>query len=141
MQAICRVDGWNSPCRNICQSPAGHRIAIRLAVERLAQQRELDRAEQDQAMFDAVRQLSDDAAAQLPQSASARQIIRAESQTEVWKGLDRLKELDRDTLVAFYIKGRSLKQMSREFETPIGTIKRRLHVARNRLKSALEAHG
>jgi len=28
--------------------------------------------------------------------------------------------------------------MSREFETPIGTIKRRLHVARNRLKKALE---
>jgi DNA-directed RNA polymerase specialized sigma24 family protein len=28
--------------------------------------------------------------------------------------------------------------MSREFETPVGTIKRRLHVARNRLRRALE---
>jgi RNA polymerase sigma-70 factor, ECF subfamily len=28
--------------------------------------------------------------------------------------------------------------MSRDFETPVGTIKRRLHVARNRLKAALE---
>jgi DNA-directed RNA polymerase specialized sigma24 family protein len=28
--------------------------------------------------------------------------------------------------------------MSRSFETPIGTIKRRLHVARHRLKKALE---
>ena len=28
--------------------------------------------------------------------------------------------------------------MSREFETPVGTIKRRLHVARNRLKKVLE---
>ena len=28
--------------------------------------------------------------------------------------------------------------MSREFETPIGTIKRRLHVARHRLKGLLE---
>jgi DNA-directed RNA polymerase specialized sigma24 family protein len=28
--------------------------------------------------------------------------------------------------------------MSRDFETPVGTIKRRLHVARNRLKKALE---
>jgi DNA-directed RNA polymerase specialized sigma24 family protein len=28
--------------------------------------------------------------------------------------------------------------MSREFEAPIGTIKRRLHVARNRLKKAME---
>ena len=49
-----------------------------------------------------------------------------------------MKPLDRATLVAFYIKGRSLKQMSREFETPVGTIKRRLHVARNRLRHALE---
>jgi DNA-directed RNA polymerase specialized sigma24 family protein len=28
--------------------------------------------------------------------------------------------------------------MAREFETPVGTIKRRLHVARNRLKKVLE---
>ncbi len=66
------------------------------------------------------------------------QIIRNENQAEIWQGLDRLKELDRDTLVAFYIKGRTLKQMAREFETPVGTIKRRLHVARNRLRTALE---
>ena len=46
--------------------------------------------------------------------------------------------MDRATLVAFYLRGRSLKQMSREFETPIGTIKRRLHVARNRLKRQME---
>jgi hypothetical protein len=31
--------------------------------------------------------------------------------------------------------------MSREFETPIGTIKRRLHVARNRLRRQLERAG
>ena len=53
-------------------------------------------------------------------------------------GLERLKPLDRATLVAFYIRGRSLKQMSRDFETPVGTIKRRLHVARNRLREELE---
>jgi RNA polymerase sigma-70 factor (ECF subfamily) len=40
--------------------------------------------------------------------------------------------------MAFYLRGRSLKQMSREFETPIGTIKRRLHVARIRLKRQME---
>jgi RNA polymerase sigma-70 factor (ECF subfamily) len=65
-------------------------------------------------------------------------MVRAEQRAEIWGGLDRLKPLDKATLVAFYIRGRSLKQMSREFETPIGTIKRRLHVARNRLKKALE---
>jgi len=65
-------------------------------------------------------------------------IIRAENRSAVWKGLDRLKETDRATLVAFYIQGRSLKQMAREFDTPIGTIKRRLHVARARLRKQLE---
>ena len=57
---------------------------------------------------------------------------------------ERRHRLDSDrraTLIAFYIRGRSLKQMSREFETPIGTIKRRLHVARHRLKTVLEKMG
>jgi RNA polymerase sigma-70 factor (ECF subfamily) len=65
-------------------------------------------------------------------------LVRAEQAAELYKGLERLKPVDRATLVAFYLRGRSLKQMSREFETPVGTIKRRLHVARNRLKQALE---
>ena len=66
------------------------------------------------------------------------QMVQAEQAAELYRGLDRLKPVDRATLVAFYIRGRTLKQMSREFETPVGTIKRRLHVARNRLKTALE---
>jgi RNA polymerase sigma-70 factor (ECF subfamily) len=65
-------------------------------------------------------------------------LVRSEQQDELYRGLDRLKDLDRETLMAFYIRGRSLKQMSREFETPVGTIKRRLHVARNRLRKQLE---
>ena len=65
-------------------------------------------------------------------------LIQSEQKAKLWAGLDRLKPVDRATLVAFYIRGRSLKQMSREFETPVGTIKRRLHVARNRLRYALE---
>ncbi len=65
-------------------------------------------------------------------------LVRAEQRAELYKGLERLKALDRETLVAFYLHGRSLKQMSREFETPVGTIKRRLHVARNRLREQLE---
>jgi len=65
-------------------------------------------------------------------------LVKAEQAAELYRGLDRLKPIDRATLMAFYIRGRSLKQMSREFETPIGTIKRRLHVARIRLRKALE---
>ena len=69
------------------------------------------------------------------------QMLRAERRQELYEGLDRLKPTDRATLVAFYLQGRSLKQMSREFQTPIGTIKRRLHVARNRLRRELEPAG
>jgi RNA polymerase sigma-70 factor (ECF subfamily) len=65
-------------------------------------------------------------------------LVRSEQKAKLWAGLERLKPVDRATLVAFYINGRSLKQMSREFETPVGTIKRRLHVARNRLRRHLE---
>lgn len=66
------------------------------------------------------------------------ELLKAERAAALHRGLARLKPLDRATLAAFYLKGRSLKQMSREFETPIGTIKRRLHVARNRLRKHLE---
>ena len=66
------------------------------------------------------------------------EMVRAEQRAELWSGLGRLKPLDRDTLVAFYIRGHSIEEMSHEFETPIGTIKRRLHVARNRLRKRLE---
>ena len=45
--------------------------------------------------------------------------------------------MDRETLISFYIEGHSLKEMSEEFGSPIGTIKRRLHTARLRLKDEL----
>ena len=52
-------------------------------------------------------------------------------------GLRRLRPLDRETLEAFYVRGQSLIEMADEFDAPIGTIKRRLHVARKRLASEL----
>jgi RNA polymerase sigma-70 factor (ECF subfamily) len=66
------------------------------------------------------------------------EMVKAEQAAALHVALDHLKPVDRATLVAFYIHGRTLKQMAREFETPVGTIKRRLHVARNRLKKVLE---
>jgi RNA polymerase sigma-70 factor (ECF subfamily) len=66
------------------------------------------------------------------------EMVRAEQRTALYDGLEKLKPVDRATLVAFYLRGRSLQQMSREFETPVGTIKRRLHVARKRLKREME---
>jgi RNA polymerase sigma-70 factor (ECF subfamily) len=66
------------------------------------------------------------------------ELVKTEQAAQLYRGLERLKPVDRATLVAFYIRGRTLKQMAREFETPVGTIKRRLHVARNRLKKVLQ---
>ena len=64
--------------------------------------------------------------------------LEVERQVQVQEGLQRLREMDRDTLVAFYVHGKSLIEMSDDFSAPIGTIKRRLHVARKRLAKEVE---
>ena len=64
-------------------------------------------------------------------------LMQSETAHEVWDCLEKLREMDRQTLVAFYFEGRSLRQMSDLFDSPVGTIKRRLHTARNRLKTEL----
>jgi len=66
------------------------------------------------------------------------EMVRAERKAELLDNLEKLKPIDRNTLVAFYLRGRSLKQMSQEFETPVGTIKRRLHTARERLREQMD---
>jgi RNA polymerase sigma-70 factor, ECF subfamily len=64
-------------------------------------------------------------------------VLEAERADQVRDGLERLRPLDRETLLAFYFEGQSLKEMSTRFSSPVGTIKRRLHTARSRLKEAL----
>ena len=65
-------------------------------------------------------------------------LLAHERHDQLRYGLGQLSSLDRSTLVAFYLKGRSLLEMSDDFEAPVGTIKRRLHVARKRLAKELE---
>ena len=65
-------------------------------------------------------------------------VLTREQRMQVHQGLNRLGDLDRQTLVAFYLDGQSLNQMSDAFAAPIGTIKRRLHVARKRLAKECE---
>jgi RNA polymerase sigma-70 factor (ECF subfamily) len=65
-------------------------------------------------------------------------LLQSERQDQVRRGLRRLRPMDRETLVAFYFDGRSINEMSQKFQTPVGTIKRRLHVARKRLAKELE---
>ena len=64
-------------------------------------------------------------------------VLRQERAALVRAGLDRLRPMDRETLEAFYMRGSSLAEMSHEFDSPVGTIKRRLHVARKRLAKEL----
>jgi RNA polymerase sigma-70 factor (ECF subfamily) len=66
------------------------------------------------------------------------QALKRERKTQVQAGLKRLRRLDRETLMAFYVEGQSLIEMSDQFKSPLGTIKRRLHVARKRLAKELE---
>jgi RNA polymerase sigma-70 factor (ECF subfamily) len=103
-------------------------ITVRMAINRLTRGGAVFGSEPE--MLDAVAGAA---------SSPLEELERGEDRREVHAGLARLKPLDRETLEAFYLRGRTLKQMSREFETPVGTIKRRLHVARLRLKEALEA--
>ena len=64
--------------------------------------------------------------------------LSGERHDQLRQGLQRLREMDRETLEAFYVQGQSLIEMSDQFEAPIGTIKRRLHVARKRLAKEVE---
>ncbi len=103
------------------------RITARMAINRLTRKGPLFGA--DPEMLDAVQ-----AKGRTPEE----NLAVGEAVGQLKAGLAELKPLDRATLEAFYIRGRSLKQMAREFEVPTGTIKRRLHVARARLKEVLE---
>jgi RNA polymerase sigma-70 factor (ECF subfamily) len=67
------------------------------------------------------------------------EVLQRERAARLRAGLRRLREMDRETLEAFYMKGHSLREMSLQFDSPIGTIKRRLHVARKRLAKELAA--
>lgn len=66
-------------------------------------------------------------------------LIARERATRLWDALGQLKPLDRESLVSFYIQGQSLIEIAESLDVPIGTVKRRLHTARNRLKAELRA--
>jgi RNA polymerase sigma-70 factor (ECF subfamily) len=72
-----------------------------------------------------------------PSVSPLEQLISREQITQVRQSLARLKPLDRNTLLAFYYDGQSLETISQQVAAPVGTIKRRLHVARQRLRQEL----
>jgi RNA polymerase sigma-70 factor (ECF subfamily) len=105
------------------------RITARMAINRLTRRGPLTGAEPE--VLDMVQARTD---------GPLEEIERKEAKAELHAGMKQLKDLDRQTLEAFYLQGKSLLDMSKEFETPVGTIKRRLHVARQRLKDVLEGN-
>lgn len=103
------------------------RITARMAINRMTRKGPLFGTEPE--VLDAVAGVS---------RAPDENMELSEAKAGLHAGLAQLKRIDRETLEAFYLRGRSLKQMSREFDVPTGTIKRRLHVARQRLKDVME---
>ena len=101
-------------------------IAVRLSINRLVRKPKERSVEPE--IFDGVRSTT---------SGPFEAVMKTEQAEQVWSGLRQLKSLDRDTLIAFYIEGQSIQEMSDVFRSPLGTIKRRLHTARARLKEVL----
>ena len=61
--------------------------------------------------------------------------IQSERRRSVRSGFEELRLLDREALNAYYLEGKTVAEIAEEFAAPVGTIKRRLHVARKRLAS------
>ncbi len=101
-------------------------IADRLALNRVQRQPR-------ERMIEADYLESVDEAGDLPLT----QMVRVEEAEQLHECLKQLPELDRVTLWAFYFEGCSLLEMAAQFDRPVGTIKRRLHTARGRLRDVI----
>jgi len=123
IQAMRKIDQLHNP---LCFGGWLRSIANRMAINRAV--RRGPAVSMDSTQFEANC---------VAQETPLGEVLAREREDQVRVGLDRLTAMDRDTLLAFYFRGRSLVEMSDEFDSPIGTIKRRLHVARKRLAKEL----
>ena len=97
-------------------------ITVRMAINRGTRRAKLTFI--DQEILEATAQTGQDA---------ENALVREETRKRLHEQLAQLKELDRATLVAYYIDEQSMIEMAEHFGAPVGTIKRRLHTARQRL--------
>ena len=81
--------------------------------------------------IDAIDELEDDSTN--PQAAIEGQELR----DRVMAAINRLSKVQRETVTLFYINGYSQQEVAALQEVPLGTIKYRLHEARNRLKKEM----
>lgn len=124
VQALQKLDQLRDPqCFGAWIRSIAHRMAINRAVRRAPS------VATEPAVLDAACQ---DEATPLGNA------LANERRSQLRDGLARLRQLDRETLEAFYMHGRSLVEMSDDFHAPLGTIKRRLHVARKRLAKEVD---
>ncbi len=123
LRAFCKLNQLEEP-----QRFAGWigQIAVRLSINRAVRRPSETCVEAD--VFDGVER-----SAETPLG----DLLRMEDAAQVRAGLQQLSRLDRDTLWAFYFEGASLREMSEQFDSPVGTIKRRLHTARGRLRDVI----
>ena len=105
-------------------------IANRMAINRATRQRKPETPWSDEFETDCTERVT-------PLGA----LLAKEQQAHVQQGLRRLSKLDRESLVGFYFDDQSLPEMSHRLGTPLGTLKRRLHVARKRLAEELAPMG
>jgi len=68
-----------------------------------------------------------------------RQLERRELRDEVLAAIGRLGDALRETTTLFYINGYSVEEVAGIQDVPVGTVKRRLHDARTRLKEEMIA--
>jgi len=125
IQAMRKIGQLENP---ICFGGWLRSIAKRMAINRVVRNRPVATLDEDRYNATCVEH-----------ETPLRAMITREQYAQVHVGLNRLTDLDRATLVAFYFRGQSLIEMSDEFASPVGTIKRRLHVARKRLAKELAA--
>ena len=123
LQALRKLDQLANPA---CFAGWLRSIAVRMAINRAVRQRPVTTVEPSIVAADCVEF-----------ETPLRSALTQERRSQVRLGLGRLGQMDRETLVAFYFQGQSLIEMSDAFQSPVGTIKRRLHVARKRLAAEL----
>lgn len=64
-------------------------------------------------------------------------MVREELESNLYAHIGQLGEQLYDTFTLYYLRGKSVKEISRDNNTPKGTIRRKLHTARNKLKQQL----
>lgn len=125
VQALRKLDQLREP---ECFGGWLRSITVRLAINRMVR-RQPERGTEPETL----------AATCIETKTPLTEALASERRRQVRDSLGRLRKLDRETLVAFYVEGQTLIEMSTAFDSPIGTIKRRLHVARKRLARELES--